>query len=380
MNRWRWLGLALFVAVGVLMITSARPVVLAQGKTDDKTKTPDKTNGKTPEKTNGKTPEKTDAKAAQKTEEKTKQKTEEKKQTETPKAGGGEKMPFTAFDTKDKSFYQEQKTETIQDMKVQGQAVKQTQKQTFLILWTVKDKKDGNYVVQQQIKGVKMEIDIGGNKIEYDSTKKNAKNPMTDFFEKLTDDKQTLTFHISPKLKVTKIDGREEFIKNLSDINPQMKNLLNAILSDKALQKMAEPTWWAYPPDGVVPADKKWEAKTSLELGPIGTYNTTFDFTYKGDNKIGIKSNLTYTAPAASDKAGLPFVIESATLSSKSGEGEAVYDPKAGRFSSTSLKMDIKGDLKIAVGNQTTTVELTQKQETSSIISDTNPWADKKGN
>jgi hypothetical protein len=245
-----------------------------------------------------------------------------------------------------------------------------------MILWTPKEKdKDGNYVVAQQIKGVKMEIDIGGNKIEYDSTKKNPKNPMTDFFEKLTDDKQVLTFHISPKLKVTKIDGREDFIKNLSDINPQMKNLLNAILSDKALQKMAEPTWWAYPPEGVVPADKKWKDTATLELGPIGTYKTDFEFTYKGDDKIGIKSNLTYSAPAAADKAGLPFVIEDAKLTSKSGEGEAVYDKAAGRFKSTSLDMEIKGDLKIAVGNQTTTVELTQTQKANSITRDDNPWA-----
>jgi hypothetical protein len=194
------------------------------------------------------------------------------------------------------------------------------------------------------------------------------------------DEKQILTFHISPDLKVKKIDGRDEFIKNLSDINPQMKNLLNAILSDKALTKMAEPTWWAYPPGGVIPADKKWENTATLELGPIGTYTTKFDFTYKGDDKIAIKTSLTYEAPKAADKAGLPFVIEDAKLTSKSGDGEAVYDKSAGRFKSTTLDMELKGDLKIAVGNQTTNVELTQTQKSSSVTRDDNPWADKKGN
>jgi hypothetical protein len=301
------------------------------------------------------------------------------KEKDQPK-GDGDKLPFNAFDPKSKPFFQEQKTETEQNMTVQGQKVTQKQSQTFMILWTPKEKKDGNYVVTQQIKGVKMAIDIGGNKIEYDSTKKNPKNPMTDFFDKLMDDKQILTFHISPALKVTKIEGREDFIKNLSDINPQMKNLLNAILSDKALTKMAEPTWWAYPPDGVVPADKKWNRESVLELGPIGTYKTEFSFTYKGDDKIGIKTNLTYSAPLPADQAGLPFVIQEAKLKSKSGEGEAIYDKSAGRFKETKLDMELNGDLKIAVGNQTTNVELTQTQKSSSITRDDNPWADKKGN
>ena len=118
-----------------------------------------------------------------------------------------------------------------------------------------------------------------------------------------------------------------------------MKNLLNAILNTtKALTKMAEPTWWAYPPNGVVPADKKWDATATLELGPIGTYTTKFDFTYKGDDKIGIKSGL-FLPPRRIEKArACRFVVEEAKLSSSRGDGEeAVYDKTAGRFKSTSL-------------------------------------------
>jgi hypothetical protein len=375
MNAWRWLGLGIFLVVAVAFVNTVRHPAFAGGdkdktqKPDDKSAKPDDKSKKPDDK--GAKPDDKGAKPDDKS-----KKPEDKKVE--PK-GGGEKLPFNAFDAKSKPFYQEQTTETVQNMTVQGQKVTQKQSQTFMILWTPKDMKDGNYVVVQQIKGVKMKIDIGGNNIEYDSTKKNPKNPMTDFFEKLMDDKQSLTFHISPDLKVKKIEGREEFIKNLSDINPQMKNLLNAILSDKALTKMAEPTWWAYPPGGVVPASKTWDATATLELGPIGTYTTKFDFTYKGvekgEEKIGIKTTLTYEAPKAADKAGLPFVIEEAKLTSKSGDGEAIYDSKAGRFKSTTLDMVLKGDLKIAVGNQTTNVELEQTQKASSTTLDANPWA-----
>jgi hypothetical protein len=116
MNLWRWFGLALFAVVGVILINAVQlPVVDAQdkGAKTDKTEEKTPTKGKTEEKTKGKTEEKTTP-----------------KQTETPKAGGGEKLPFTAFDSKSKPFYQEQTTETVQNMKVQGQTVVQKQKQT----------------------------------------------------------------------------------------------------------------------------------------------------------------------------------------------------------------------------------------------------------
>ena len=222
-----------------------------------------------------------------------------------------------------------------------------------------------------------MDIDIGGNKIGYKSTSANKqKNPMTDFFEQLTKPENKLTFTIKSDLsEVKSIEGRKEFIKGLSDINPQMKGLLEAILSDKALTKMAEPTWYAFPKDGIIPKGDTWQKKSELDLGPIGKYNTTFDFKYEGKEKdtIGIKTSLEYTAPT--EKSGLPFIIHAAKLSSSSGIGSAVFDRKAGRFKSTEITMKLTGTLEIEVGNQKTTVELTQDQTASSTTLDDLPEA-----
>src|SRR5208283_2859225 len=102
-----------------------------------------------------------------------------------------------------------------------------------------------------------------------------------------------------------------------SDINPQMKGLLDAILSTDALTKMAEPTWWAYPKGGTATKGQAWTEKSKLDLGPIGTYNTTFDFTYEGAGKVGIKTKLEYSAPTK--KEGLPFIIHEAKLTSDNG-------------------------------------------------------------
>ena len=110
-------------------------------------------------------------------------------------------------------------------MKVMGQEISQKQKQTFYLKWTAEDKKDGNYVVTQEIIGLKMNINIGGNTISYDSTEeKQPQNPMSDFFKALLGMKLKLT--ISPKMKVINVEGQEEFIKKLGGTNPQMEPLL----------------------------------------------------------------------------------------------------------------------------------------------------------
>ena len=297
----------------------------------------------------------------------------EAKKAETPKGA----VTFKAFEPKSKKFYQLQKTKTKQEMKVMGQVVVQTQEQSFLIEWIPQDANATNdFVVAQKIVGVKMEINIGGNKIAYDSTSTSKqKNPMTDFFEQLQ--KQELKFTIKSDLsEVKSIDGRDQFIKGLSDINPQMQSLLKAILSDKALTKMAEPTWYAFPEKGVFPdVGKSWSRKSDLDLGPIGKYDTNFDFTYNGlkdgKDEIGIKTKLTYTAPT--EKAGLPFIIHKADLKSDGGTGSAVFDRAKGRFEKTEIKMNLTGNLEIEVGSMKTTVELTQTQEASSTTLDEVP-------
>lgn len=294
------------------------------------------------------------------------------------KPAGADVLPFKAFLPDTKPFYTIQTTKTEQKMTVLQQEVKQNQEQTFLILWTPKAKDKDNWVVEQQIKGVKLDIDIGGNKIKYYSPEKNPKNPMTDFFDQLQ--KQKLTYTIDPaKMAVAKVDGRDDFIKGLSDINPQMRSLLTAILSENALKKMAEPTWWAYPTDGKFTKDRKWEQSSDLDLGPIGKYKTDFTFTVKSvkadgsEATVDITTKLTYTAPGDEKKQGLPFVIKSAKLTGEGGTGTAIFNGAKGRFEKTDLKMTLTGSLEIEVGNMTTTVNLTQTQTATSDTKDEEP-------
>lgn len=338
MNVWRLLGLFLFLTAVTCFVGARLPAFAGE-------------KGK-------------DAKGKQEEKKKTEEKKTEEKKGETPKTPP-QKAEYKAFEEKSGPFYQEVDTNTTQKMKVMGQDVTQVQEQKFYIEWTpLAPDKEGNFRVEQKIKAVKMKIDIGGNQILFDSTippDKQPKNPMTDFFNALL--KQKLTFVISPNLDIKAIEGREDFIKSLSETNPAIKTLLDTIMSESALKQMAEPTWWAVPR-----GEKTWTKSSTLKLGPIGDYDTKFTFTDEGPEgsnkekeKVKIDADLKYSAPPK-DRTGLPFTIKSAKLESKGGTGEAIFDRATGRIASSKLTMQLEGTLQIEVGNMATDISLNQTQ------------------
>src|SRR5262249_24148192 len=146
--------------------------------------------------------------------------------------------------------------------------------------------------IKQKIEGVKMDIDIGNQKIQYDSQKDSAStnNPLGEFFKALVN--AEFTFTLDPKtMKITDVKGRKEFLDALVKQNPQMKPLLEQILSDEALKQMAEPTFAAVPGTEKTVGDK-WKVTTELNMGPIGKYNNEYSYEFKGKKEASNPKSL----------------------------------------------------------------------------------------
>jgi hypothetical protein len=277
------------------------------------------------------------------------------------------------------AFYQEMTTNTDQTLKVMSMEVKQKQSQTFYIKWTTDKVEKDSVVLKQEIIGVKMDIEIGGNKISYDSTQKEQQaNPLTDFFKALVGAKFTLT--ISTKdMKVTDVKGQDAFIEGLAKANPQLKTLLETILSDKALKQMADPIFGVVPEGGKIPDSKTWTRESKLAMGPIGTYDTVYTYKYEGTKdkiaNIGVTTKLTYSPPTAGkEDKGLPFKIVTANLKTdKAGTGEVKFNTEKGRVDSSSMELELSGTLTIEIAGMNTDVELKQKQVSSLKTMDKNP-------
>jgi hypothetical protein len=281
---------------------------------------------------------------------------------------------------KDKPFYQKLTTETKQTLKVLNNDVPQKQTQTFYFSWTPEKQDGDSWVIKQKIEAVQMDIDIGGSKINYDSSKAaDASNPLSEFFKNLVGSEFKLTISFKDNnIKVTKVEGRDDFLKKLTGANPQMKPLLDQILSEKALMEMAEPTF-AVVPQREESGGGKWTKDSTLDMGPIGKYENKYTYTYEGKNKEGkddkekkldkikVETVLKYVPPTevAGSAGSLPFKIKGADLKASDAKGTILFNSDSGHVESSAMDLKLEGSLQIEIGGQTTTVQLTQTQNTS---------------
>jgi hypothetical protein len=299
------------------------------------------------------------------------------------RAQEGQPFRWKAFDPGAKPFYQVQSTRTTQVMTVMGMEVKQDQEQTFYMKWTPAAKKEringkDHWVVTQQIIGAKMVVDIGGNKIAYDSTEENQpESPLTEFFKALVGCE--ITYYVTEDFQVTRVGGVEEFRQKLVGNDAQRDALLKSILTDASLKQMAESTWGAYPPKGDFQPMKQWEKTHELNLGPLGVYRTRNAYTCEPNPiKIKVRTTVEYQEPARAEK-GLPFKIVKAKLSGNTArEGEAVFDRNKGRFEKSFQQTRLEGELTIDTNGTEAVVQLIQTQESRMRTQDEDPVAEIK--
>jgi Family of unknown function (DUF6263) len=285
---------------------------------------------------------------------------------------------------KGQAFRQELTTETKQQMNIMGNNIAQNQKQTFIMSFTPEQQdKDKNWIIKQRIEAVKMEIQVGGQPVVYDSTKEGGgSQPLTEFFRALVGTEFKIV--LSPEMKVVRVEGRDDFVKKLVAANEQLKPLLAQILTDEALKQMADPAFSALPGKPVKKGDT-WERKSTLNMGPIGSYDVSYKYTFEGlDEKdknianIKVETTLKYIAPQGNPPTAFPFQIVKADLTSKDGGGQIQFDIAKGRVIGSSLSMKMDGTITISVGGQNSDVKLSQTQTTTLKTSDDKKTSDEK--
>ena len=292
-------------------------------------------------------------------------------------AAGQDKAKFELKLEKDKAFFQMMKTEVTQVIKVQGQDLTQKQDSTFYFKWTPEKQEGDKWILKQKIEGLKMQIDISGNPITYDSTKTDqtgsSGNPgLMDFFKNLQGSEFGVTLN-TKDWKVEKVDGKDEFIKRLGAGNAQMDSLLKKIMTDDALKQMADPTF-NFIPDAPKAAKDTWEKKTTLGLGPIGSYEITYKFTYTGKDatkkhldRVEVATTLTYKPPTESTD-GLLFKIKDGKMESKpldpGQQSVILFNAATGRIEEATIFLKLRGELTVTIGGTDTKVELDQTQKT----------------
>jgi hypothetical protein len=277
---------------------------------------------------------------------------------------------------KGKTFYQEVTTETRQTMTIMGNNVAQTQKQVFLFSFTPQRREGDGWIVRQVVEGVKVEIDVGGNKVAYDSTKEDAAdNPLAGFFKGLVGADFTLV--LDANTKVIRVEGVEALAHKLVGANPQAMSALALALSEDTFKEMATQTFLSLPGREVNKGDS-WTRLSKLDMGPMGHCTVPYEYTCAGTEGKFVRfkvDNSGFKYEAAQGDAGntLPFKVREANLKTKKSGGSILFDTTKGRVDSSEMVLELEGRLSIEIAGQLSEIELSQSQKTTVQTTDTNP-------
>jgi RNA polymerase sigma factor (sigma-70 family) len=293
-----------------------------------------------------------------------------------PAAARAEEASFRWSFRKDRPFYQEVTTETWQAMRVLGSAVPQTQKQTFIFRWSPQEQdRDGNWILKQRIESVKLDLEVGANRISFDSSKAaDATSPLAEFYEGLVGAEFTVT--LDREQKVRQVAGANTLRKKLAAAHAEMAGLLTQVLSDDAVRRAAQMSFPALTDDPVQPGDS-WTRKSKVDLFNLGKLDATYKYTYEGKedglDRIRVDTSLEYRAADAGDR-DLPFRIRKMEIDRSEGGGFLLFDRKKGRVARMELNLKLMGPLSITIGNYSEAdVILEQTEKIILRTTDANP-------
>jgi hypothetical protein len=287
-------------------------------------------------------------------------------------------LRLTAFEGTE-PFYAELTTITKQDMTVMGMKHVQEQTRTLYLRCTPREKKDGKYVVVQKILGLILDIDIGGNKISYDSTvKAQPRSNLSEFFKALVGPEFTVTIGQGKdgNLVVDRVEGLADLVSKLTAINPALETLLKKVLTEEDIKEMAAPMFDFIPPGGIIPTADPWTTTGVVTSGPTGQRKIRNTYTDAGQVNgrawIRVATESTHTAPPVLEP-GLSFRVLKSDIKSKDGHGIIVFDQDKGRLQSRQMSVRLEGSLTIDIAGTEELVELKSLQTTRFRTMDKNP-------
>jgi hypothetical protein len=244
------------------------------------------------------------------------------------------------------------------------------QKQALYLRWAPL-KKDGNgWALRQKIEGIKADIDLGGAKVTFDSTRdKGPEGPLSDFYRALVGSELTVT--LNKDCKVRKVEGREELIEKQRGLTEVVRQALN----EPSLRVVGEAAFAGLPKAAVRPGSS-WTEKRTLELSTLGTYQVIYRYTYEGKkgkfDKFAIAVEGLRKRPppkGARDRAQ----IKKDDLKLTKSTGLLLFDREKGRSAHLDLRLKVEGRVTLVSGGQEKQVEVALTHLTTVKTTDTSP-------
>jgi hypothetical protein len=273
---------------------------------------------------------------------------------------------------KDKPIFEEMTRETTSIVKVAGSETKTVQKETYRYSWTPIDQdRQGNWRIKQKIEGMKLTQEtVGASPVKYDSSNEAANSPQADIYKQFVGVEFIITF--DKEMHVTKVEGRDGFLKKLRDANEQVEKLLKNFVTDDFLKATAALSFIAIPAKEMKIGDH-WERLILLDMGQIGKYEHEFQHVYKGKDRanrdfdrIEMSGTVKYVKPDPDAVSGSPLKPKAGKVTAQKSVGYHLFDNRKGRVENSVMNLDITTNLIFEIAGTEVNIELRQLTRTTS--------------
>jgi hypothetical protein len=265
-------------------------------------------------------------------------------------------------------FYVEDISNMKQKITFMGKDIEQSMKTTMVTSYTVKKTGPESTTLVQKIENVDVTSQggLGGD--------------LDKMMEKLKG--ATFTLTLDKKGKITKFEGYETFIKNLTEGMEEAAKFIKMMITEDVLKKSAEEAF-SFLPDKDVAKGDSWKRNSVIPFGPLGSFKAANEYTYQGTEdglaKIALKAQLTYAPPKGDAGFGGLFKITKGNLKSEGARGTLFFDVDKGRLAKYSMAMIFRGGLTLDVMGNSIDMEVSIDQSSNSRVLNRNPLgSDKK--
>jgi len=259
-------------------------------------------------------------------------------------------------------FYVEEINDVKQNITIIGKDIKQNTKITIISSYAIKSVKGSEISVEQKMETVDVKSSgdgLGGQ--------------MDKVMEKL----QGATFQFTLKNgKISNLKGYDDFIKKLADGDEMAGKFAKMLMSEETVKKGIDDLFGGLPNKSSSPGDT-WSQDATIPFGPLGSFKTTKDFTYKDKDKDGAiityKSKMSYIPPKGDGAFGGILKIVKGNLKSENAKGTLVFDPEKGRLVRGSFSMVTRGTMTVEVMGNQLDLEISADQTTTTRVLSKNP-------
>lgn len=248
------------------------------------------------------------------------------------------------------------------DQEMMGQKMKIDQKMGMVFSYQVLDVlPNKNFMIEYSIMKVKMNMNINGQEMNFDSEGTDAGNPMNASLGSLVSNK--LKIELDPKGQVERVEGLEEYTKKLSE-NPQMAQSLQMFADENNFKSFIGQTFNYFPENEVVKGDK-WTS--SFKLPAMMNMETTMNFEVADIKTDQISLNFTSDVNLNSpiEKNGMKMDMKMTGTQN----GSMTIDPIDGWLRSSDLTQ--KFDMKIKMKNPQTGEDMEIPMLMNSVVKTT---------